>query len=328
MIGYYVHHHGLGHLARATGICTELAASGHRVVGFSSLPRPEGWPGEWVELPADTTDHPDDETAGGVLHWAPLRHEGHRRRLHLVTDRLTDVDVMVVDVSAEVALLARLFGVPTVVVAMRGDRSDRAHLTAYDAATALVATWHEEFAEPWWPSHWVAKTHFVGAASRFDDLTPPPLPSGSPSRVLGIWGGGGSDATAADVESARAATPGWTWTWRSPASPSPDLWDDLRQADVVVCHGGNNTVAEVAAARRPAVVVAQSRPFDEQHHTVRVLGDAGLAVALEQWPAPERWPALLDDAVALGGHGWARWNRHDGLRRAATAIAAVRRGVA
>jgi len=38
--------------------------------------------------------------------------------------------------------------VPTVVVAMRGDRFDRAHRTAYDAADALLAAWPAEFANP------------------------------------------------------------------------------------------------------------------------------------------------------------------------------------
>ena len=45
--------------------------------------------------------------------------------------------LVVVDVSVEVTLLVRLLGVPVVVVAMQGDRHDRAHRTAYDAATAL-----------------------------------------------------------------------------------------------------------------------------------------------------------------------------------------------
>ena len=81
MIGYYVHHHGAGHSTRATAVARACAALGERVVGLSSRPRPADWPGEWVELPDDTTGIDDlaapaahhDATAGGALHFAPLR---------------------------------------------------------------------------------------------------------------------------------------------------------------------------------------------------------------------------------------------------------------
>ena len=337
MIGYYVHHHGLGHLARARQICDQLARRGHEVVGFSSLARPQQWPGDWVDLPLDTvgadaTDALLDQTAGGVLHWAPLGHDGLRERMSRIAGRLGALDLMVVDVSVEVALLARLFGVPTVVVAMRGLRDDRPHAAAYDAATTLLAPWSPEFPEPWWPQEWTAKTTFVGAMSRFDHLSPRPRASAAPSpapsavsgtrRVLAVWGGGGSDLPADAVASARLATPGWQWVWRSPAEPSPDLWHDLADCDVVVCHAGNNTVAEVAAARRPAIVLPQSRPFQEQHHTADALARAGLAVTLDHWPEPERWPRLLEEAARLDGSGWSRWNRGDGAALAADALAA------
>jgi hypothetical protein len=95
------------------------------------------------------------------------------------------------------------------------------------------------------------------------------------------------------------------------------LWAALCGADVVVTHGGQNAVAEVAAARAPAVVVAGPRPFDEQHHTVAALRDAGLAVGLDGWPDPEHWPRLLRQAVRIGGHGWHRWSHGDGGARAA-----------
>ena len=71
MIGYYVHHHGHGHRHRATAIATACRTP---VIGFSSLPRPAGWPGRWVRLP-DDADGVDpgtaDVTAGATLHWVP-----------------------------------------------------------------------------------------------------------------------------------------------------------------------------------------------------------------------------------------------------------------
>ncbi len=322
MIGYYVHHHGLGHVTRAGMIARHLGA----VTGMGSLPAPDGWPGRWLELPPDLSETPLDPTADGVFHWAPLGHVGHRQRLAAITGVLREVDLMVVDVSAEVATLSRLLGVPTVVVAMRGDRSDRPHATAYDSATALLAPWSREHAERWWPERWTRKTSFVGAMSRFDDFPEPTAVRGVRPRVLVLWGAGGSEVPPSALDEARSATPGRDWVWRSPDHPSPDLWGELHAADVVVSHAGNNAVAEVAAARRPAVVIAQARPFAEQHHTVEALRRAGIAVALDSWPDAAEWPGLIERALEAGGSGWGRWNPRDGARRAAGVLRSLGTG--
>ncbi len=58
----------------------------------------------------------------------------------------------------------------------------------------------------------------------------------------------------------------------------------------MVAHAGQNAVAELAAARAPAVVVADERPFDEQRHTVRALRRGRVAVALDRWPETRRGP--------------------------------------
>lgn len=325
MIGYYVHHQGLGHRTRALGIAREL---GEPVTGFSSLKPPAGWPGEWCTLPLDVPTAPIDPTANGVLHWAPFDHDGYRERMRLLAERLgTDVSVMVTDTSAEVTLLARLLGVRTVVMAMRGDRTDRTHAAAYDAASMIVAPWTAATAEDYWPREWTEKTVFAGAISRFDHLKAASgagyddvARPGSPRKVLVVWGGGGTDVTDGDIERARLTCPDWHWTVRSPQNPSPDLWTELQDADVVVTHGGNNAVAELSAAARPAVVIAQPRPFEEQHATVRALRNAGVCTALDQWPEPAAWPGLLREALERGGAGWSRWRHGDGARRAAQVI--------
>ncbi len=324
MIGYYVHHHGVGHVTRACQIASHLQSP---VMGFSSLPRPRSWPGEWVELPDDVSDDPRDPTAGGLLHWAPLGHPGYSARMAVLSQHMGRLDLMMVDVSVEVSLLARLHGVPTVVVAMRGDRSDSAHRLAYDCATSLLVPWSASFPEPWWPSRWTEKARFVGAISRFDDRPSACLPTnGSPRRVLVLLGGGGHDMTPGMLSDIGARTTEWEWTLRSVDAPSPDLWQDLLGSDVVVCHGGNNAVAEVAAAGRPAIVVAQDRPFREQHHTTDVLERAGICVGLAGWPAVEDWPRLLDTALERGAAAWSAWNPRDGALQAARHLDALATG--
>lgn len=125
----------------------------------------------------------------------------------------------------------------------------------------------------------------------------------------------------AAVATSDSATPGWDWLVRDPVrAPARDLWADLGAADVVVTHAGQNAVAEVAAARRPAVVVAQPRPYGEQAATVDALNRLGTAVGLQSWPAPGAWPALLEQAVALGGDRWEQWSTGRGAQQAAAQL--------
>jgi hypothetical protein len=91
--------------------------------------------------------------------------------------------------------------------------------------------------------------------------------------VVVVNGTGGRGSSAADVAAARLATPGWEWVHldRAHGTWVDDPWPLLCSASVVVSHAGQNLIAEIAAARRPA---ADSR---------------------SRWPAtPERqprWPA-------------------------------------
>ncbi|MER6770136.1 glycosyltransferase [Streptomyces bacillaris] len=302
------------------------------MTGLSSLPPPDDWPGPWVRLPRDDDGDPaafGDVTAGGRLHWAPVLHAGLRERMARIAEWIaaTSPALLVSDVSVEVALLARLLGTPTAVVAMRGERTDPPHRTAYDLAALLLAPWPSALPEPGWPRHWSAKTVHTGAFSRFDGR--PPAQEGGeregPRRVLLLMGSGGRDISAAEVTEAQAATPDWQWTTLGGPDGrwSTDPWPALCSADVVVTHAGQNALAECAAARRPALVVPQERPFGEQAATGRALMRGQLALVTPRWPHAGDWAALLEQAHAHGGERWSRWAPGDGAARAARALAAA-----
>lgn len=333
MIAYYVHHHGSGHVRRAATIAAHASSP---VLGLSSLPAPDGWAGPWIRLPLDDgggVDHEArDVTAGATLHWAPTQHDGLRRRMNLISGALVDhaVDLLVADVSVEVALLARLHGVPVVVMAQPGERTDRPHRAAFDLATRLLAPWPAT-SESDWPPHWLSKTVHLGALSRFDGRVPAPARPGR--RVLALWGAGGVDVGTDDLQAAAAHTPDWTWEVVGLSPPDrtgppnlhwrgwlDDVWPALCDATVVVTHAGQNALAEVAAARRPAVVLPQDRPHDEQHASARTLRRAGIGIVRPRWPAAPEWPGVLEDAVSLGGDGWSRWSSGQGAARAAAEL--------
>ncbi|WEH35101.1 glycosyltransferase [Streptomyces sp. AM 4-1-1] len=324
MIGYYVHHQGRGHLHRAMCVARHTRTP---ITGLSSLPRPESWSGEWVRLPFDTDPGAPqpvrDPGAGGRLHWVPLHHDGLRARMGAIADWITRTapSLLVSDVSAEVTVLARLMGVPVVVSDMRGDRSDPAHALAYDIADCLMAPWPEELPEPGRPLRWRRKTVHTGAFSRYDDRPrpAPARPKGPPRQVLVMLGAGGSDISAAQLRDAARATPRWDWQVLGGTGPTwcADPWPLLTTADVVITHAGQNAIAECAAARRPAVVIPQHRPHEEQHATARALDTAGLASVRPRWPEPHEWPDVLAAACRTDGRRWALWAPGDGASRAA-----------
>lgn len=305
------------------------------LIGLGSGPRPAGMPEDrWVTLPLDVTEPvPLDPTAGGALHWAPLREPGLRARTAALGRwaEATDPRALVVDVSVEIALAARLLSIPTVVVAQHGDRSDDAHRLAYRSASAVAALWARgaDAEPPGSEDH----LHHVGLISRFDHRAPAPPPQAQDGRrrALLMLGRGGHGITPEHVVEAVAATAGaWDWeilghdgsagSWE----PSADeIWQALGRAHVVITPASNNCIAEVAAARRPLIVLPQPRPFGEQHAHAALLERHGLAAQEDSWPAPERWAALLDRASRSSPAGWDGHHDGQGARRLADVIERV-----
>ena len=326
MIGYYVHHHGRGHLHRAESIARTLSQP---VTVLSSLADPRAeWYAEWVTLPRDDDRTGPDATANGALHWAPRHSPGLRDRMATIAAwvRRAEPDTVVVDVSVEVTVYLRLMGIPVVVVAQPGDRFDAPHQLAYAVADQIVAVWPQAVYDPAWLAEHQDKTHYVGAWSRFDGRPPETRPHEDDRlRVLVLAGAGGTDIDSATI--ARLAQDHPQYAWDAAGLPDgqwqPDPWPTICSADVVITHAGANSLAEVATARRPAIVVAQDRPHGEQHALARALGQAGITTAASTWPATAQWPGLIAETLARGAGGWSRWTVPQARQRAARVIESV-----
>jgi hypothetical protein len=324
MIGYYVHHVGAGHAHRAAAIAANVGVG---VTGLSSLPRPDDWNGDWITLPRDDIDPtPDSVTAGGRLHWAPLHDAGLRNRMAIISSWITRAapSVMVVDVSVEVALLARLHGVPVATFMLPGSRGDAAHSLGYDTASLILAAWPDGVADPvtGFRAANLHKVRRVGAISRFP-ISAERQAGGAPKRVALLAGRGGSSLTREMVDRASAQTPDWQWTVLGgpDAEWVDDPWPIIRSADVVVTHAGESALAEVSAARRPAVVIPERRPHGEQLATARTLrrSEHLPALVLPSYLSTE-WNRVLTMAGGLDGYRWSAWNDGQGAARAAESI--------
>ena len=310
MIGYYVHHQGRGHLHRAQALANALEEP---VAGLSSLPPPATWQGPWLRLARDDAHPPGrDTSAGGQLHWAPESDPGLRQRASSISSWIESnrPRLIVVDVSVEVALLARLHGVPVVSLVLPGRRTDNAHLLGFRASTALVSaappgTGH---LHPELPQDVSDRVHFVGAISRFPVRTHRPERIPGPRRVVVLQGQGGGSLTTLEDLSLRALASDWDWTMIG----GPGTWVEdpsalLLHADVVVTNAGESALADVAAHRRPAIVIPARRPFDEQQTTAAVLAEEGWpALVLPEFPT-SGWDQVLEHAVGMDGQRWQDW---------------------
>ncbi len=336
-IGYYVHHHGFGHRQRAMAIA-RAAPSRFTLIGTGLAD---------LAGPFDILDLPDDRlTEAGAfdgedgtvqrplaLHYAPTHHEGVRARVALLASWIERVKpaLLVVDVSVEIAMLARLAATPTVYVRLGGLRDDIPHLEAFRGAKALLAPFHADLDEPSMVEWVRAKTHY------FPGLTTA-RPSGGwrQDTVLVVEGRGGPLANGARLAAVARAMPQYRWRVIGPASEPEDRPDNLdllgwvdnpdeeiARAGVVVGAAGDGLVTAVIATGRPFICVAQRRPFSEQTSKARRLGDLGVAVVLEQWPDTACWPRLIAAAQALSPAAPGRLHDPDGPARAAQFLIAT-----
>lgn len=336
MIGWYVHHHGHGHLRRMTAVLPHLDDD---VVVFSSLPRPSALPTPrsgtvtWVQLAQDTAAEVDpvDPTAGGSLHWAPTNITGHAQRLATIAGFVPELTAMVVDVSCEVAMLSRLLGLRVVVVAQAGERTDAAHRRCFELAEAIIVplpapTVRTGQAYATAVPHafrFSAKTSFTGGIS-----ATPPVTSGGEAKprtgclLLGSRGGSTLDADA--FATLRAGSRhSWSAVGLDDATWTADILPRLRAARVVLSNAGLGPIADVMSARTPAVFVPQIRPFGEQDANGVLLRTLGFPVL----PGGDVGPDL-DDVLAEAADRefpWEAWQLGGAAERAAEVIDRISR---
>jgi glycosyl transferase family 28 len=292
---------------------------------LSSLDIPAPHPfTEVVKLPRDDrADRVAEPTAHGALHWAPHHDSGFRARMDAVARWVADAQpaAIVTDVSVEIAAFARLLGVPVIVVALPGKRFDAPHTFVHRLADHIVAAWPPQLYVPAWLRPYAEKTSYVGGISRFDGrVGGGEAASSADARVLVL--AGASEHFGASVDECAAACPGTTWTAVGGTDGCwvDDPWQRICAADVVVTHAGQSAVADVAAARRPAVVIAQPRPYGEQAATAEVLRRNRLATVVQRWPDARAWPTLISRALASNPDRWTRWQVSGAAARAARAI--------
>lgn len=328
-VGYYVHHQGEGHRHRAAAIadayCGPMTLIGTGLADMSGSV-------SCLDLPDDRLSHREFDGADGTtrppaLHYAPLHHEGLRERVAMIANWIaaSRPQLMIVDVSVEVAMLVRLASVPIVYVRLNGRRDDRPHRDAFASAHALLAPFAEPLEAPDTPAWVKAKTFYAPGIVSF--AKPRTVDHG---RVLVVVGRGGA-ATNGDMwAEAAAAVPDRHWRIIGPATVPAQLPENLEMsgwvenadaeiasAGVVIGAAGDGLVSAVLAHARPFICFPEPRAFDEQVFKARRLAALDAAIVPHGWPAAERWQTLLEAAELQPSRRAPVLRARDGAVRAA-----------
>ena len=328
--GYFVHHQGRGHAERCAAIANALPPQRRMTIFcarddiFPALPAQV----DLVRLPSlfeprgDEAGSMDWVATPDTLHCAPLGWPGIRRAMATLAAWFDKADpaLMICDVSAEIAQLARICSVPHVKVLQHGDRGDPGHRAAYDGAAGLLAPFHATLAQPDWPVSIRAKTCFAGGLGV--DVRVPErevarqrIGVGVDQEMILVLSGGGGDGFAQAPLGVGARTlPHARWIsigkiqrdWHAtePANIEHRGWvddaaDHIAAADLVIASTGNTTCQQILAAGRPWLAVPEWRYFDEQHRKADALMAAGVATVRPHLPSSAQgWSAALAETRA------------------------------
>ncbi len=331
-LGWYVHHQGAGHLQRARAVAAHLSRpctvigtlAGFDTAGLATLDLPDDRP---LDDSAGFSGQDGEADRPEAFHYAPLAHPGLRTRMARIAAWVerTNPALIVVDVSVEVALFARLLSVPTVVVRLAGNRTDTPHLEAFRSATRVLAPFPEALESPETPDWVRAKTFYAGFLG-------PSVPRAIPESddIAVVFGRGGEGGQFPDLVEAARAVPDRHWhvfgpvEGRGEVPPNlhlhgwvSDVGAHIAGAALLVGGGGDGLVALASATGKRFLCLPEPRAYGEQTSKAEALARLGAALLREAWPAAAEWPSLVHDALALDPGTIARLHDPTGLSRCA-----------
>jgi len=170
-IGYYAHHHGSGHCRQADKLAALLLDEAReQFIVFTSL-NVDTYRFTAIDETQIVRLHAEDERTDDVLagrageywqpaslHYSPIGNTDIQKRSHQILDTIFQrkIDLMIIDVSVEVAMLCRAASIPYLYVRLPGNRDDIPHISAFAGALALLAPYPQEL-ESSHTSGWVSQ---------------------------------------------------------------------------------------------------------------------------------------------------------------------------
>ena len=323
---FYIHHHGSGHLMRSVAIARNLPRGTVTFLG-SSLDRYQDIIPDYIqciELPGDMINT-DDKNAIildlNFLHYVPINLKSAAERTAKITASLNALFpvLLIVDVSVEVALLAALTSIPTVVIRQNGDRDDLPHLNAYQSAQMLIAPCSRKLMNP--SAHeWVNnKTYYSGGFSRYSGTTK--FAGDVIPGSLGVMTGTGGtslglpfirqlalscETSTIQVIGALAGNENLDLPNNvNLLGPIQDPIEQLQICEVIIGNAGHNTVMEMADLNKYFICIPEPRPFNEQFAKAKLLRENEMAVVVHPDQIMKAdWQEIISRVKRLPSNRW------------------------
>lgn len=330
-ISFFAHHQGRGHAHRTMAVIRELSPQRPVSVLTADPSLFDGFERdiEIVALPdmigaRVPTQALHDQATPSIMHCVPMGVRAMRESMRRVLDHLDarDVGLFVIDVSTELALLARIASVPAVKIRMHGMRNDPGHFAAYESCVAMLAPYDARLEQADYPDWARAKTFYSGGLCTSQNLVPGQTEArvrlGVPTDrelIVAMTGGGGAGLPYAPLTMAARAEPDSCFITVGPLhreGHETDFFnlvnhgwvantaDYIAAADIVLASAGDNIVHEIARIGRPYLCAPEWRYFDEQHCKAKRLEELQAAVHLQRWPGDlAGWQAVIERARNL-----------------------------
>jgi hypothetical protein len=295
MIAYYAHSHGSGHAKCAENLSIStpeqfviLTDSDYKFHKNLHVVRLENEHVDGSELYYNRDDQPH------YVHYSPIGLKKIIRRSRTIIDTVlkNNVQLMIVDVSVEVAALARASSIPYAYRRLSGNRNDVAHLEAYRGALFLIAYYPESF-EDCETLEWVkAKTLYLGFTQ---PLCKRLLPVDSVSYDYTIIQGfGGAKQTDWILKMLVELKPNSQIVVVGPiknrikdtrityTGAVANIQSFITNAKTIIASCGSNLSKEIMDKGKRFLAIPEERPYREQHIYARTLERNGLAIELTQ----------------------------------------------
>jgi len=331
-LGYYAHHHGSGHCRQIDKLAALLSTEARQqLTVFTSLTSDTYTfasinEAQVVRLPAED-ERADDVLAGRAgqywqpasLHYSPVGNSDIQQRSHKILDTIYQrrIDLMIIDVSVEVAMLCRAASVPYLYVRLPGLRDDVPHLNAFAGALALLAPYPRTL-ESAMTLDWLAKKtlylDFINTqqknAQTYQDFIKHLMQlitdekalssllddKNTPTIVTVIKGYGGHQAIDAKMPELRQLLPHAFIISLGPidedkrhyvniAADVNDVTPFIEHSDYLIMACGLNAVAQAYDYATPLVVLPDDRPHQEQEVMAEALIAQGRALSWQQFNA-------------------------------------------
>ena len=333
-LGYYAHHHGSGHCRQIDKLAALLPTEARQQLTVFTSVTSDAYmfaaidEAQVVRLPAED-ERADDVLAGRAgqywqpasLHYSPVGNSDIQQRSHKILDTIYQrrIDLMIIDVSVEVAMLCRAASVPYLYVRLPGLRDDEPHLNAFAGALALLAPYPrtlESTKTPEWISQKTLYLDFINTQQRdaqtYQDFIKHLMQlitdkkalslmlndkdKDTPTIVTVIKGYGGHQAIDAKLPELRQLLPHAFIISLGPidedkrhyvdiAVDVSDVTPFIEHSDYLLMACGLNAIAQAYDYATPLVVLPDDRPHQEQEVMAEALIAQGRAFSWQQFNA-------------------------------------------